>query len=107
MPETGFYHSTRLPKDVGDFIDKVKTLPDLSDYEFEPVKVSEDTWRCRMSDDGAVTLPKELLKRLGWEAGDTLSIETTEVSDYDGERTGILLTKVSPNSDESEPEVAS
>ncbi len=107
MPETGFYHSTRLPKVVGDFIDKVKTLPDLSDYEFEPVKVSEDTWRCRMSDDGAVTLPKEFLDRLGWEAGDTLSIETTEVWDEDGERMGILLTKVSPNRNESEPEVAS
>ena len=107
MPETGFFHSTRLPKVVGDFIDKVKTLPDLSDYEFEPVKVSEDTWRCRMSDDGEVTLPDEIVERLGWEAGDTLSIETTGVSDYDGERMGILLTKVSPNSDESEPEVAS
>ena len=35
MPETGFFHSTRLPKVVGDFIDKVKTLPDLSDYDGE------------------------------------------------------------------------
>ena len=107
MTDTGFFHSTRLPDSVKEFFAKVKDLPDLSDYKFEPVKVSDDLWRCRMSDDGEVTLPDEIVERLGWEAGDTLSIETTEVSDYDGERMGILLTKVSPNSDESEPEVAS
>ena len=69
----------------------------MSDYEFAPVKISDDLWRCRMGDDGEVTLPSELTEQLGWEAGDTLSVETTEVWDDDGERMGILLWKKEAN----------
>ena len=68
--------------------------------ETESVTLSRDLGAQEMGDAICKLL-------LGCRGGDTLSIETTEVSDYDGERTGILLTKVSPNSDESEPEVAS
>ena len=102
MTDTGFFSSTELRG----FFDRIMSVKDLSDW-CEPVKISDDLWRCRMGDDGEVNLPDEIMERLGWEAGDTLSIETTEVWDEDGERMGILLTKVSPNSDESEPEVAS
>ena len=89
MTDTGFFSSTELRG----FFDKILSVKDLSDW-FEPVKISDDLWRCRMGDDGEVNLPDEIMERLGWKAGDTLSIETTGVSDYDGERMGILLTKV-------------
>ena len=59
----------------------------MSGEDFEHMRKAKKTsWIVKVQKGGRITLPKELMKRMGWKVGDTLLIRGTN----DG---GILLTK--------------
>ena len=54
-------------------------------------------YRTKITLDGYVILPDELVQKLGWEEGDELKFETTDVCEETFEHEGIVISNITKN----------